>query len=73
MKKAILNLGKALNKAEQTKINGGKALAHGGYQCCNAWGCGKCVTGSTEDCSVYGEGVWGQHCTAGANSISGIE
>jgi endonuclease III len=62
MKKQILNLGKALNKAEQKLVNGGKVL-HGGYQCCNAYGsCGKCVTGSSEDCSSYGEGVYGQHC-----------
>ena len=34
-----------------------------GYQCCNDWGCGTCVTGSNEDCSSHGPDVWGQSCT----------
>ncbi|GFD73644.1 hypothetical protein MHM83_12420 [Tenacibaculum sp. Mcav3-52] len=63
MKKSILNLGKALNKVDQKLIKGGRISAHGGYQCCNAWGCGACVTGSSEDCSGYGEDVYGRHCT----------
>ncbi|MCF2876451.1 MULTISPECIES: hypothetical protein [unclassified Tenacibaculum] len=71
MKKSILNLGKALNKADQKAINGGLSLAHGGYQCCNAWGCGACVTGSSEDCSGYGDDVYGQHCTVSGGGIGG--
>lgn len=67
MLKNISNLGNALTKNEQKEISGGRRpaqsiSAHGGYQCCNAWGCGACVTGSSENCSSYGEGVYGQHC-----------
>ena len=68
MKKSILNLGKALNKVEQKQINGGRVLAQegeSGYQCCNAWGCGKCVTGSSRDCSSHGSEVYGQACSVG--------
>ena len=50
MKKSILNLGKALNKAEQKQINGGRRIVEcnsdfGGCPC-NCWidNRGKCVT-----------------------------
>ena len=50
MKKSILNIGKALNKAEQKQINGGGRIVEcksdfGGCPC-NCWidNHGKCVT-----------------------------
>ena len=73
MKKSILSLGKVLNVTEQKKINGGRVSAHGGYQCCNAWGCGACVSGSSEDCSSYGEDTYGQHCTVSGGGIQAIQ
>lgn len=67
MLKNISNLGKSLSKAAQKEISGGRIAEasiaeEGGYQYCNAWGCGACVTGSSEDCSGYGSEVWGQAC-----------
>ncbi|WGH76876.1 hypothetical protein P8625_06960 [Tenacibaculum tangerinum] len=38
MKKSILNLGKALNKAEQENINGGWVYAPGDGKSCDFWG-----------------------------------
>jgi len=66
--KNLKNLGKALSKAEQKTIIGGKRQSlENGYQCCNTWGCGACVQGSSRDCSIYDHGsnyhVWGQSCT----------
>ena len=64
--KNLKNLGKALTNAEQKTINGGKMFYGGGYQCCNQWGCGACVTGSSMDCTVHDHGsnneVYGQAC-----------
>ena len=60
---------KALSRNDLSKLLGGFGTGEEtGYQCCNQWGCGKCVTGSNEDCSVYSGGipygdVWGQSCT----------
>ena len=48
MKKSILNLGKALNKAEQKNINGG---IQGGGHCCSWRG---------EECVYWEE--WGTTC-----------
>ncbi|TYQ00346.1 hypothetical protein C7447_101958 [Tenacibaculum adriaticum] len=41
MKKQILNLGKALNKAEQKQINGGFNVirCHGHHDCPSGWLC----------------------------------
>ena len=67
MMKNIKNLsGRALSRKELRNVLGGSG--GDGYQCCNQWGCGKCVTGSSEDCSVYqgtfGQ-VYGQRCDVG--------
>ncbi len=70
MKKSILTIGTALKKADQKLINGGRSGSETGYQCCNAWGCGACVTGSSEDCSSYGDDVYGQSCTVSSGSAS---
>ena len=58
---------KALSRNDLSRLLGGFGDGEKtGYQCCNTYGCGKCVTGSNEDCSIYegyGLKVWGQSCT----------
>ncbi|WP_028892858.1 hypothetical protein [Tenacibaculum sp. 47A_GOM-205m] len=39
MKKSILNIGKALNKAEKSLINGGKKQCDNHYQCGSGYCC----------------------------------
>ena len=52
-----------LQRNELKTVFGGYGGDGDGYQCCNYWVCGMCVTGSSEDCSSYGGNVWGQSCT----------
>lgn len=61
LKKLNLEVNDMLQRNELKSVFGG--YGDTGYQCCSAWGCGKCVTGSNEDCSGYGSEVWGQSCT----------
>ena len=53
MKKSILNIGKALNKAEQKEINGGRRLASGPCSCTQ-----------TSDCAPT-PGICGEVCFNG--------
>ncbi|WP_028887795.1 hypothetical protein [Tenacibaculum ovolyticum] len=55
MKKSILNLGKALNKAEQKEVNGGIRF--------------RSCTGTGSRCCVQTQ--WGQFCDAGRCTPNG--
>ena len=58
MKKQILNLGKALNKAEQREVNGGR-----GDGPCGKTG-GMVINYSQEQCFGYGEFWYNNQCWA---------
>jgi len=60
---------KSLSRNDLASVNGGLLSSTQGYQCCNQWGCGTCVTGSNEDCSIYGSEAYGQSCTVSGGSI----
>jgi len=69
VKKLKSNKLSSLSRNQLMNINGGRiGGGESGYQCCNAWGCGTCVTGSSRDCSSYGEEVWGQDCTVSGSA-----